>query len=300
MKVEAFSYKGAARQSGGVSHDAIAAFMFAMEAAGLRPAEPIADRLGSGDLVRFAVQGDRPGKRNGWAILYLDGTPAGAFGSWKHGINERWRAGVAEVLTPAERRARAAQFRRAQEERAAAKLAEQVQAANNCRRRWDNARSADPRHPYLCRKRVAAEGLRQEGNSLLVPMFDAAGDLWNIQAIAPDGSKRFAKGGRQGGLFFIIGPLTPCVLIGEGFATCAAARRATGHMAVVAFSALNLRDVAVTIVGAFPGADIVMLADDDAHLVHHPLIRKNIGLEAARAAALAVGGRVALPPRGEQ
>ena len=131
-------------------------------------------------------------------------------------------------------------------------------------------------------------------------MFDAQGVLWNLQAIAPDGAKRFAKGGRQAGLFFILGSLTPRILVGEGFATCAAARRATGHMAVAAFSALNLREVALAIRAAFPGSDIVLLADDDAHLVDHPLIRKNVGLEAAEAAALAVGGRVAIPPRGDQ
>ena len=299
MKVEAFSYKQRPRHSAGtMEHDAICAFLAKIENAGLRPAEPIADLLATGELVRFAVQGDRPGKRNAWAILYLDGVPAGAFGSWKHGINERWREGSFDILTAAERRVRAAELRRQKEERAAAKLAEQMEAAQHCRGRWDNAKGADPRHPYLVRKRIAADGLRQERDRLLVPMFDHSGMLWNLQAIGPDGGKRFAKGGRQTGLFFILGDLTPRILIGEGFATCAAARRATGHMAVAAFSALNLREVAVTIDAAFPGADIVMLADDDAHLVDHPLVRKNVGLEAARAAALAVGGRVALPPRG--
>ena len=48
---------------------------------------------------------------------------------------------------------------------------------------------------------------------------------------------------------------------------------------------------------AHPRVDLVILADDDAHLVNNPTIGKNVGLEAAHAAALAVGGRVAIPPR---
>jgi putative DNA primase/helicase len=128
-------------------------------------------------------------------------------------------------------------------------------------------------------------------------MFDADGTLWNLQAIAPDGSKRFAVGGRQAGLFCLIGEPGAVMLVGEGFATCAAARRATGYSAAVAFSAANLSATAQAIASAYPNADLVILADDDAHLVDHPTIRKNVGLEAARAAALAVGGRLAIPPR---
>lgn len=296
--VSEFSYNAVSRHDGAVSHDHIAAFIASMEAAGLCPAEPIADLLGASELVRFSVQGDRAGKKNAWAILHLDGVPAGAFGSWKHGVSEKWRAGSAQHLTPSERREQAAAFKRERERREAAKRAEQAEAAKRCSLRWEAARPFDPHHPYLRAKGISGEGSRQDGNRLLVPMFDADGALWNLQAIAPDGSKRFAKGGLQAGLHCIIGSRTDCILIGEGFATCAVARKATGLMAVAAFSARNLRDVAVTINAAYPGSDIVILADDDAHLVNHPLIRKNVGVEAAKDAALAVGARVAMPPRG--
>ncbi|WP_232307727.1 toprim domain-containing protein [Sphingobium chungbukense] len=95
----------------------------------------------------------------------------------------------------------------------------------------------------------------------------------------------------------MIGDPGAVLLVGEGFATCAAARRATGYAAAVAFSAANLSPVAQVVASAYPAADLVVLADDDAHLVNHPTIKKNVGLEAARAAALAVGGRLAIPPR---
>ena len=56
--------------------DAITAFLDAMKAAGVHPVESIGADLGNG-LIRFACEGDGKGKRNGWAILHLDGIPAG-------------------------------------------------------------------------------------------------------------------------------------------------------------------------------------------------------------------------------
>ena len=297
MRVEAFSYSAHNRHGDGtMTQDAVAAFIAAMEAAGVCPAEPIADRLGS-DLIRFACEGDGSGKRNGWAVLHLDERPAGAFGNYRLQVTESWRSGAVMRLSPAERRERAERYRAEKERRQAMRLHEQQEAAARCRARWDRASPADPRHPYLQRKRVSGEGLRQDGNRLLVPMFDADGMLWNLQAIAPDGSKRFATGGRQAGLHCLIGEPGAVILTGEGFATCAAARRATGYAVAVAFSAANLTATAQAVALAHPAADLVILADDDAHLVDHPTIRKNVGLEAARAAALAVGARLAIPPR---
>jgi len=279
--------------------DIIPSFISAMEATGMRPTEPIADRLGP-DLIRFACEGDGTGKRNGWAVLHLDGRPAGAFGNYRLQVSETWRGERIEPLSPIERRRRAAEYRKQKAEREAALVKAQEEAAERCRQRWDRAGDVDHQHAYLVAKRISGWGLRQEGNRLLVPMYDASGVLWNIQTIWPDGTKRFAKGGRQKGLFCLVGPADAVVMVGEGYATCAAAHRATGHAFAVAFSARNLTATARAMAAAYPDCDLVILADDDAHLVDHPTIQRNVGLEDARAAAQAVGGRVALPPREEQ
>lgn len=280
--------------------DAIAAFLAAMEAAGLEPAEPIASRLGGGKLVRFACKGDRAGKANAWAILHLDdGRPAGAFGSWKHGISEKWRGPAVEPMSPAERRERAARYRKDQQRREAERLAAQRAAAAACVERWSRAGPADPAHPYLVAKGIAGEGLRQSGHWLLVPMRDAAGGLWNVQRIAPDGTKRFEKAGRQAELFCLIGDPREAIVIGEGYGTVAVIRRATGLAVVAAFSSANLMATALAIRAAYSDTDLIVAADDDAHLVEHPKIKKNLGMEAAFEAAKAVGGRVAVPPTRE-
>lgn len=54
---------------------------------GWSSSEPIADKLAAGDPVRFRADGDKPGRRNGWAWLHLDGVPAGVFRHY------RWACG---------------------------------------------------------------------------------------------------------------------------------------------------------------------------------------------------------------
>ena len=282
-----------------MSGDVIAEFIAAMEAAGLAPAEPVADRLG-GELIRFQCEGDRKGRRNGWAILHLDGRPAGAFGSYRMGVSHRWRSGASGSLSREDRAKIAAERRETEAKRKAERDALHSQTAEHCRKRWTAANPVDGSHPYLVRKRVDGEGLRQENRDLLVPMMDARGVIWNLQAIGPDGAKRFAKGGRQQGLHLLIGQPSEAIAIGEGYATMGTVRRATGHAVIVAFSAANLREVALSVRERFPDLEIIIAADDDTHLLANPRIARNLGVEAAEDAARAVGGRVAMPPRGDR
>lgn len=278
--------------------ETVADFLGAMEAAGVRPAEPIAQALCGGGLVRFRAEGDKPGRRNGWAVLYLDGTPAGSFGWYKGGVREKWRADRQEPVSPAERDRLRREWREASRRRQAERRAAQEAAAVLAVARWASGGPVDPRHPYLVRKGLTGDGLRQTGNRLLVPMHDVAGRLWNVQTIAPDGFKQFQKGARVLGLLCIIGAGGNRACIGEGYATMAAVRAATGLPVIVAFSGENLMAVALGVRRRWRDLDLTFCADDDAHLVDHPTIRKNLGLEYAKAAAAAVGGRLALPREG--
>lgn len=277
--------------------DAIPEFLGAMEAAGVKPLESISASLAGGGIVRFRADGDKPGRRNGWAVLHLDGRPAGAFGCYRLGVSERWRAGVVEALSPAERRARRRAWDKARAERETASELASKAAAERAASLWESGVDPDPAHPYLARKGLPGEGLRQSDDVLLAPMYDARRDLWNVQRIFPDGTKRFLKGGRVEGLSWRCGKPDGLVCVGEGVGTMSAVRKATGHAVAGAFTEKNLGSVARLVHATWPDLDIVVCADDDAHLVAHPAIRRNLGLEAARSAALAVGGRLAVPPR---
>jgi len=271
--------------------DAIADFIAFMEANGVVPVEPIAQRLSGGNLVRFRCEGDKKGRLNGWAILHLDGRPAGAFGN--HRLNTgtlKWKAsGDRPALSSEERKALTREWNEARERRDEERRRTQADAGMQAQRIWRTSPPANPDHAYLVKKGMEPIGIRQSGDWLLIPMRDATGSLWNLQRIGPDGAKRFLKNGRTTGLYWPIGAFTGTICIAEGAATAAAIHRATGHATAAAFSAANLEAVAMALRGKYAEVELIICGDDDDHL------DRNVGLDAARKAALAAGGRLAIP-----
>lgn len=261
-------------------------FVQAMQSAGINPTDPgrlCADLL-SGGLVRFQCHGDR--RRNGWAILFFDGWAAGAFGNWRLNVSHRWHSGTAPNRS--RQRPDAAKLRAI---RSAQELALHEATAATASDYLRSASAACCNNPYLAAKRLAPMDLRCHGPTLIVPMRDVDGRLWNIQSIFADGQKRFLKGGRTKGLMWLSGPLTDgqdaTVIIGEGLATAAAVNAATGQTVAAAFSAHNLLAVSEAIAARFPNARLILAADLDA---------SETGQKAAETAASAVGGKVAFPP----
>lgn len=278
--------------------DHVTAFIDAMEAAGIVPVEPIAAVLASGQPIRFRAEGDRKGRKNGWAQLHLDGIPAGVFRHYRLGIRQTWCAGQDDRgLTSAEKRQLRDSIRAIEEQRKRELEAKQSAAAREAAALWDSGKPADPSHPYLARKGLEPFGVRQHGRDLLVPMIDREWRLWNVQRIRPDGFKLFHKGARTAGLFWphnliaMDGKPTPGpIVVAEGYATAAAIWQWGPPCAVVAaMSAKNLAHVAVTMRSLYPDRELIVAADDDCHLV------VNVGLDLARSAAEAVGALLATP-----
>jgi putative DNA primase/helicase len=272
--------------------DALTDFIAAMELEGVKPVEPIASRLSSGELIRFRCDGDGKGRQNGWAILYLDERPAGAFGNYRLGISRKWRVGREVSLTPAERAAMQREWAEAKQKRQEERDLSEAEAERDAADMWEAATRPDPAHGYLAKKGMDGAGLRQLGDRLLVPMFDAEGTLRNLQRIAPDGTKRFLRGGRTTGLFFLLGQFRErgeTTAIGEGLATMSAVHRATGYPSIVTFSAKNLQAVARLWWSLRPDLDFVICGDDDSHLP------TNVGREATIAAAEEIGARYVFP-----
>jgi len=274
--------------------DAINELIRAMEIEGIRPIEPIEQRLTSGELIRFRCEGDGRGRQNGWAIVYLDERPAGAFGNYRLGIDRKWKSGADYAPLSHEEKqklqrewAEAKQKRREEQERC------EVEAAVEALEMWRRASPASADHPYVIRKRLDPSPLRELDGKLLVPMVDSQGKLWNLQRIAGDGTKRFLRGGRTDGLFHLVGYNTSdarTFCIGEGYATCAAVHRASGHPCIVCFSAKNMAAVARLWNAARPDLNYIICADDDAD---NP--NGNVGLKAAEAVAEEIGAKIALP-----
>lgn len=183
------------------------------------------------------------------------------------------------------------------------------EAADQAAMQWQAA-SESGHSPYLVRKGVQPHGVRfAPGGWLLVPLRDAAGELWNLQRIAPakpdSGApeKLFLKGGRKSGLWHLVGePATgddaagsAVLLIAEGYATAATLHEATGYPVAVAFDAGNLQHVARALRQLHPDALLGLCGDDDQDTEKQT--GTNPGRVKAAAAARAVHG-LALFPKG--
>lgn len=254
--------------------DAINEFNNAMREAGVRSATRV---LGTGKVERFRLESDGAGDKSGWAVLFLDEIPAGAFGNWKTGEKHQWcavdRAGlpraeairVNDLLAQAEvRRAKEAErLARAAAGRAVSMLAEATPAA----------------HPYLTAKQVGGYHTRVLGDELLISIHTADGVITSLQRVSPDGSKRFLPSGRIAGCVHYIGPPEGVTYIVEGWATGATVHALTGRPVVVAFNAGNILPAARAVRAAYPRVRLVLAADNDQWGV------RNAGVEAAKALA---------------
>ncbi|MFO1505931.1 MAG: toprim domain-containing protein [Lysobacterales bacterium] len=276
-----------------------------MRDAGIAPVDP-GEIAADGALHRFNVEGDKPGRRNGWCVLHVDTRGAGgAFGSWRSGASHTWHSGGGRITASERKRlAEAIEQARCQREAETQRRHETTQA--RAQRLWAQAGPASADHPYLARKRVLPHGIRQSGELLLVPMHDIDNTLWNLQTIAADGQKRFLSGGRKRGLMFVIGSITGAahvdtgdtlgdirgLLIAEGYATAATLYECTDTPTVVAFDCGNLEPVASALRSKYPDVRVTLCADNDVQTPGNP------GMAKATAAARAVGGFVAVPPNG--
>ena len=127
---------------------------------------------------------------------------------------------------------------------------------------------------------------------MVLPLYTIDGTLTSLQFIQGDGSKRLLSGGRKQGAAIPVagrGDTATRLLLVEGWATGASVHALEpGALVMAAVDSGNLAKVAMTARSRWPGLPIVICADADP-----------VGEKAARAAARAVGGTVAMPPAGD-
>lgn len=242
----------------------------------------------SGALIRFDT--DKPRNKAGWYVLHrlsIGGLVA-TFGDWKQGISHKWTSYTKSDLSPKEREA----IRQARLKQAAILRAETERNHETARLkavdRWTKAPPASTAHPYLIRKQVGAYGIKQSGNLLLIPLMDAGGYLRNLQTIAPDGTKRFLKGGIKKGMFAPIGTLKGAnhAYLCEGYATGASIYEAYQAPVICALDAGNLLPVAQAIRAKCLDLPLILVADNDRATAQKTGV--NVGITKAQAVAESV------------
>jgi putative DNA primase/helicase len=254
----------------------------AMLSAGIEPPDQL---LLDGKLHRFNSGSKRD--KSAWYVVYADGVPAGAFGDWREGIEQPFRADMGREYTAAEQMA----MRRRMEDAKALREMERKRqadiASDTVVQIWEQAGAASPEHPYLKRKGIQPHGSRVTGDGrLIVPLYNIAGKLSSLQYIASDGSKKYHASGITAGSMYCIGEPSPGpVYVAEGFATAATIHEATGAAVYVAYSASNLP--AVVQAARQSSTDVVIVADNDA---------SGVGRSYADQASAKYGARVVMPP----
>ncbi len=273
-----------------------------MERAGLGSPEIIPD----GDLHRFDIPDEKRGKKSGWYVCHPDGIPCVVWGCWKLGITEITSGLDAEaepLATMAVSEQDIAESRRWIEEQKKERDAKRREADERASAwsadMWNRASAPSPEHPYLKAKGLKGDfGARQLNGILLIPLWNAQGQLAGVQRIFPDGTKRFPNGLSKGGLFGYIAEKKPAkektVLVCEGWATGASLSASTGCPVFIALDAGNLPKVAPMLKERYPMASIVICADSDRWTQKNgnPW---NPGLEYAEKAAKLCGGKVVSP-----
>lgn len=116
-------------------------------------------------------------------------------------------------------------------------------------------------HAYLERKGIKPRPneVRIEGLNLLVPVYDAQGDIQSVQTISPEGDKLFQKGAPMKGGRLNIGVAVGRVIACEGYATGCSIFAAVPDQVRVCFSKDGMKDRVLELVEA--GRDVVIAAD---------------------------------------
>lgn len=249
--------------------------------------------ISGGIMQRFSTNGKR-GDKSGWCRLYIDGFPAGSFGCFRQGISETWRYRKNDKpLTPAEQKA----FKQKIKLIYAEKAEEEKQRAEKARlyflTLWRSSPFAGATEYTLrkCIPPIPNTRVEKKTGATLIPMFNINKEMMSGQRIFKNGEKRFIKGTKKQGLFFVIGKKLDNpngIWLCEGAATAMSLWEANAVKEtsleqripiVVAFDSGNLLSVATAIIGKYPDIIIRIMADDDR--LTEQKTGKNTGLEAA-------------------
>ena len=268
----------------------------------------------SGELV-YCGTTKRPNGTDGRYKVHMDFPPNVWFRNYHEGGESQTVAlydkSSQEDMTEAEREAIRERLRQEKEEERHKREVMQKNASTLANQIFYKLPQAGAENPYLKKKGCIPMGDMREcdasdaaysvpqplsGKILVIPVWDSTGQIVSLQYIDGEGNKRFLKGGKKQGCFFLIpsknGRDTGPVLIGEGVATMASACLATGYAGLVAFDAGNLEAVGHVALWKYFGEELIFLADNDVHDDGTP----NTGVEASQKAAQAVNGKLAICP----
>jgi putative DNA primase/helicase len=200
-----------------------------------------------------------PNKPHAIWVKILGNGEAALYGSWRDNIEFYWRNDKVKVLFD---------FREVFKRKAAKKkleadrLQSQHSAANKAAELYFNAPEASTEMPYVLRKKIIPYNARAHGNTILLPLYSANGQISSLQYIYSNGSKMFLKDGVVQGSALILcdKPISePPIRICEGWATGCTLFEYTREPIFVAFTAANV----IRVAEQFKDYPLIIYADAD-------------------------------------
>ncbi|MCZ4703942.1 zincin-like metallopeptidase domain-containing protein [Legionella pneumophila] len=291
-------HQSLAQEKGLIPEDEFKAALLSLGAI-VSGAHPIMD----GKPHRIATEGDINNEKAGFYVAYLDGIPAGYIINNRTGAELKWKS-KGYILTDEQKISLKAEALEHQQARQRELEAKQKNTALRLKQKISSMAEVVEPTPYMLAKGIQVHsGVYTDDEKKLtcIPATDCEGNLWTVQYIAEDGTKRFAKDSKKEGFFHVLGGLekivdAPVILIAEGYATAATIKEAIELSAVVsAFDSGNLKAVAMALHEKYPQKPIIIAADDDKHIELLSPKRINPGKEKAVEAAEAVNGVIVLP-----
>jgi putative DNA primase/helicase len=253
---------------------------------------------------RFQVYGDKGRKQSGSYTYCETPVPWALIINHRTGQGLKWDSYQRIDLSSEQRTLLNAQLAQAAWQH---QLKQELLYSRTAEKLTQHLRCLSPAHqtPYLTKKHLhPMPGLFVRESITIIPGYDIHGKLWTFQSIHEDGTKLFTKQSKKMGCFHLVGQpngsLTSlyrsnAIIIAEGYATAASIHSATRLPTIAAFDSGNLLEVAKAFRARFPDKPIVIAGDDDAHLIDHPHVRKNVGKEKALQAAQFINGLAVFP-----
>jgi putative DNA primase/helicase len=218
-----------------------------------------------GEIGRAYTTVDGRRKQNAWYQVWFDqDRPYGHVERYDVGSLGKWKADGGDIpkLTKKQR----AEIERIKEQARLAQQIEQNKAAKRAQTMWERSVKCDI-HPYLEAKGVSSHGLKQQDNTLIIPVYNINGVVQTLQFISEEGKKKFMPGGKTKGGYFPIGidllAEAKVINYAEGYATGASYFADHQQPVIVAFNAGNLAPVAEAVFALYPQAKHVFIADFD-------------------------------------
>ena len=266
-------------------HNPTQDFRDAISDAGVQPPNTI---ITDGKIHRFATSKKSQQDKSGWYVFHNGIIPAGQFGDWRSGINEKWRAQKTQELPTSLQQKRQQAINAAIKKQRQALQQRQTIAKQKTQQVLQMAKPLLADHPYLLRKQITPATnlfeldittLRQiigytprynqqplSGRIIIAPIY--VNDIvCSFEMIDEQGHKSSLAGGIKKSGYWCASPLTnqsngqPTLLIGEGIATVLSVAQAAKLPAIASLSCHNLPKVARYCRQLFPNAKLIILAD---------------------------------------